>query len=95
MILLRGARRIDRHASRTRQSLRALARIRQRRTESHRLRQLAPPRVQPELDQEYGQRGTGPVADAGQSTELHVEDLVLGKFLERKGLALFVRDSAR
>jgi hypothetical protein len=34
------------------------------------------------------------LADAGQPTELHAEDLPLGKILEGRGLMLFVRNSA-
>ena len=34
------------------------------------------------------------LADAGQPTELRAEDLVVGQILERRGLILFVRNSA-
>ena len=34
------------------------------------------------------------LADAGQPTELHAEELMLGKVLENRGLVLFVRDTA-
>ena len=34
------------------------------------------------------------LADAGQPTELHTEELTLAKILEMRGLVFFVRDTA-
>jgi hypothetical protein len=34
------------------------------------------------------------LAEAGKPTELREEDVIVGKFLERRGLVFFVQDSA-